>query len=115
MTSIDERHDSLKAFKPIFLFEYIHEDSGINYQLIFFPSMSLFKIISSESEGRLPPIVISYHDFVRGKTGHLNTENKVDSVILLMSKLWEKMDKSEKMKFCDNVPLNSLYLGCQYR
>lgn len=113
--SAKDRRESLKKFKPVYILESLDEKAGVIHQLIFYPALSLFKIVSSGEEG-VPPIVISYNEFIKKKNlDKLNKRNYVDSIIKKMMKLWHGLSKKEKMNFCDNVPLNSLMLGCQYR
>lgn len=115
MATIAERRESLKRFSPIFLLEYLDEERMCSHQLIFFPSAGHFKIIPSSQEENLLPIIISYSNFVEGKTKFFNKRNRLDELILIMMKLWNKTSDEEKIAFCDDVPLNALYLGGQYR
>ena len=113
MVTLAERRESLKRFSPIYLLEYLDEENECSHQLIFYPSTGYFKIISSSQEDLLP-VIISYSDFVEGKTKFLNKRNRLDGLILIMMKLWNKTSDEEKIAFCDDVPLNALYLGGQY-
>lgn len=115
MATIKERHESLKGFKPVYLLEYLDEKNRCSHQLIFHPALGLFEIISSSWQGRLPSIIISFNDFIKGSSDCLNKSNKIDSLISTMIDLWKRMKADEKMSFCDSIPLNSLYIGCQYR
>lgn len=113
--TVEQRIESLKRFSPKVIVTTLDENSGVEYQLTFYPILNAFKIHRSDEPAlpvglRLPVLTVSYVDFVNG-TIKLNPANRMDTIILALKQEWNDLSKEEKEEFFDNIPLNSLYLG----
>ena len=113
--TVEQRIESLKRFSPSVIAVVLDEESRVEYQLTFYPTLNAFKSHRSDEPTlpaglRLPVLTVSYIDFVNGRI-KLNPTNRMDAIILALKREWDDLSKEEKEEFFDNIPLNSLYLG----
>lgn len=114
MVDKKQRLESLKAFRPHTVASFIDEEEMVEYELVFHPSISMFKVHRSDAPGiqNLPLMAISYLDFVQKfKSLNLNPANVFDRIMLRLREDWKQAPQERREDFFDSVPLNSLFLG----
>jgi hypothetical protein len=115
MADRKQRLDSLKAFKPAAIASYVDEDEMVEYELVFYPHLNMFKVHRSDTPQGIPSLplmAISYNDFIeRVKAMKLNRANVLDRIILRLREDWDSVPEDRRNDFFDSIPLNSLFLG----